>query len=281
MINRKKRSLPIRLSALCMSLVEFPYVLLNETITKTLWDTGAEKSFISEKETIEEQRRDRELGHIYRYLENPEDSLVNVTICEKWSHDFQIVEGLLFYAKYAATFGEMGVYIPQLLRGEIMREFPDKPIVLREFAYALRTAVPETPEETPAELFLSSKLITPFHKLEMVSDGADFMGCQAYRTRVGIPESSSNNIVNNSWSRIKGTDDPVITFPDRVDTLDSSPDNKVANSWSRVRGMEGPVITFPDKVDTPDSKIAWRLMEVQRVGGPHHLKSILETSRKE
>ncbi|GFV04437.1 uncharacterized protein TNCV_920571 [Trichonephila clavipes] len=31
---------------------------------------------------IEEQRTDPELGHIYRYLENPEDSSVNATICE-------------------------------------------------------------------------------------------------------------------------------------------------------------------------------------------------------
>ncbi|GFX84908.1 hypothetical protein TNCV_4997401 [Trichonephila clavipes] len=40
---------PIMLSALSMSPVELPYVpiLLNETFTKALWDTGAEKSFIS------------------------------------------------------------------------------------------------------------------------------------------------------------------------------------------------------------------------------------------
>ncbi|GFW30816.1 retrovirus-related Pol polyprotein from transposon 297 [Trichonephila clavipes] len=42
---------PIKLSAICMSPVELPYVpsLLNETFTKALWDTGAEKSFISEE----------------------------------------------------------------------------------------------------------------------------------------------------------------------------------------------------------------------------------------
>ncbi|GFW70904.1 uncharacterized protein TNCV_2864991 [Trichonephila clavipes] len=42
---------PIKLSAICMSPVELPYVpiLLDETFTKTLWDTGAEKSFISEE----------------------------------------------------------------------------------------------------------------------------------------------------------------------------------------------------------------------------------------
>ncbi|GFW85056.1 uncharacterized protein TNCV_3247961 [Trichonephila clavipes] len=42
---------PIKLSGICMSPVELPYVpiLLDETFTKALWDTGAEKSFISEE----------------------------------------------------------------------------------------------------------------------------------------------------------------------------------------------------------------------------------------
>ncbi|GFX69473.1 uncharacterized protein TNCV_380421 [Trichonephila clavipes] len=38
---------------------------------------------------------------------------------------------------------------------------------LREFAYAIRTAVNKTTEKTPAELFLGRKLITPFQKLVM------------------------------------------------------------------------------------------------------------------
>ncbi|GFW16017.1 uncharacterized protein TNCV_4432901 [Trichonephila clavipes] len=45
---------------------------------------------------------------------------------------------------------------------------------LREFAYAISTAVNETTEKTPAELFLGRKLITPFQKLVMVSDGTEF-----------------------------------------------------------------------------------------------------------
>ncbi|GFX61701.1 retrovirus-related Pol polyprotein from transposon 297 [Trichonephila clavipes] len=42
---------PIKLSAICMSPVELPYVpiLLNDTFMKALWDTGAEKSYLSEK----------------------------------------------------------------------------------------------------------------------------------------------------------------------------------------------------------------------------------------
>ncbi|GFU89357.1 transposon Ty3-I Gag-Pol polyprotein [Trichonephila clavipes] len=80
----------------------------------------------SREQIIVEQRRDRELVHIYRYLENPEDSSANTTMCENWYRNFQVVEALLCYAKYATTLGELRV--PQLLRGEIMREFHDKPI---------------------------------------------------------------------------------------------------------------------------------------------------------
>ncbi|GFX83716.1 retrovirus-related Pol polyprotein from transposon 17.6 [Trichonephila clavipes] len=46
---------------------------------------------------------------------------------------------------------------------------------LREFAYAIRTAVNETTRKTPAELFLGRKLITPFQKLMVISDVTDFL----------------------------------------------------------------------------------------------------------
>ncbi|GFX88681.1 uncharacterized protein TNCV_833111 [Trichonephila clavipes] len=45
---------------------------------------------------------------------------------------------------------------------------------IREIAYAIRTAVNEATGKTPAELFLGRKLITPFQKLVMVSDGTEF-----------------------------------------------------------------------------------------------------------
>ncbi|GFV99997.1 retrovirus-related Pol polyprotein from transposon 297 [Trichonephila clavipes] len=45
---------------------------------------------------------------------------------------------------------------------------------LREFAYAIHTAVNETTGKISAELFLGRKLITPFQKLVMVSDGTEF-----------------------------------------------------------------------------------------------------------
>ncbi|GFS83927.1 uncharacterized protein TNCV_2363581 [Trichonephila clavipes] len=46
---------------------------------------------------------------------------------------------------------------------------------LREFAYVLRTTVNETTGKTPAELFWGRKLITPFQKLVMVSEGTEFV----------------------------------------------------------------------------------------------------------
>ncbi|GFV84855.1 transposon Ty3-I Gag-Pol polyprotein [Trichonephila clavipes] len=45
---------------------------------------------------------------------------------------------------------------------------------LREFAYAIRTALNETTGETPAELFLGRTLITLFQKLVIVLDGTEF-----------------------------------------------------------------------------------------------------------
>ncbi|GFW36238.1 uncharacterized protein TNCV_4931001 [Trichonephila clavipes] len=45
---------------------------------------------------------------------------------------------------------------------------------LRVFAYAIRTVVNETTRKPPAELFLGRKLITPFQKFVLVSDGTEF-----------------------------------------------------------------------------------------------------------
>ncbi|GFY05923.1 retrovirus-related Pol polyprotein from transposon 412 [Trichonephila clavipes] len=77
---------------------------------------------------MREQREDPELGHIYRYLENPDDGSVNATICENWSQDFKLINGLLFYTKYSTTLGELRVYIPRSLREVIMQEFHDLPL---------------------------------------------------------------------------------------------------------------------------------------------------------
>ncbi|GFW22733.1 transposon Ty3-I Gag-Pol polyprotein [Trichonephila clavipes] len=82
----------------------------------------------SREQLIREQREDPELGHIYRYLENPDDGSVNATVCENWSQDFKLINGLLFYTKYSTTLGELRVYIPRSLREAIMQEFHDLPL---------------------------------------------------------------------------------------------------------------------------------------------------------
>ncbi|GFX88640.1 retrovirus-related Pol polyprotein from transposon 17.6 [Trichonephila clavipes] len=82
----------------------------------------------SREQFIKEQREDPELGHIYRYLENPDDGSVNATVCESWSQDFKLINGLLFNAKYFSNLGELRVYIPGSLRKDIIKEFHDLPL---------------------------------------------------------------------------------------------------------------------------------------------------------
>ncbi|GFV64338.1 uncharacterized protein TNCV_2502561 [Trichonephila clavipes] len=47
---------------------------------------------------------------------------------------------------------------------------------LHEFSFALRTAVNETSGKTPAELFLGKIIITPFRKLVLETNGAEYVG---------------------------------------------------------------------------------------------------------
>ncbi|GFS96830.1 uncharacterized protein TNCV_4754861 [Trichonephila clavipes] len=47
---------------------------------------------------------------------------------------------------------------------------------LHEFSFALRTAVNETHGKTSAELFLGRKIMTPFRKLVLVTDSAEYVG---------------------------------------------------------------------------------------------------------
>ncbi|GFU83949.1 transposable element Tcb1 transposase [Trichonephila clavipes] len=82
----------------------------------------------SREQLVREQREDPELGHIYRYLENLDDGSVNATVSENWSQDFKLIDGLLFYANYCTTLGELRVYIPRSLRQTIMQEFHDLPL---------------------------------------------------------------------------------------------------------------------------------------------------------
>ncbi|GFW29865.1 uncharacterized protein TNCV_3937321 [Trichonephila clavipes] len=84
------------------------------------------------------------------------------------------------------------------------------PQFLREFAYAIRTAVNETTEKNPAELFLGRNLITPFQKLVMVSDGTEFsvgdidrLFDDARRNTKARHEKKRRNIIINEGVRFK------------------------------------------------------------------------------
>ncbi|GFX61222.1 transposon Ty3-I Gag-Pol polyprotein [Trichonephila clavipes] len=80
--------------------------------------------------THSREREYPELGHMYRYLENPDDGSVNATICEGWYQDFNLIDGLYSFTreKYYTTLGELRVYIPRSLRETIMKEFHDLPL---------------------------------------------------------------------------------------------------------------------------------------------------------
>ncbi|GFX97267.1 retrovirus-related Pol polyprotein from transposon opus [Trichonephila clavipes] len=75
---------------------------------------------------------------------------------------------------------------------------------LREFAYAICTAVNETTGKTPAELFLGRKLITPFQKLVMVSDGAQFAVNNWVLIATHPLSSATRKVVAKFKSKFKG-----------------------------------------------------------------------------
>ncbi|GFU62104.1 retrovirus-related Pol polyprotein from transposon 17.6 [Trichonephila clavipes] len=171
----------------------------------------------SREQFIKEQREDPELGHIYRYLENPDDGSVNATVCESWSQDFKLINGLPSFTRtrYGAPISLISDNGPQFIsdvfehlshRLDIkhmktvtyrpqsnLTERVNRNLVqmiasfvkenhenwdqfLHEFAFALRTAVNETTNKTPAELFLGRKIITPFSKLINVKEDAKYVG---------------------------------------------------------------------------------------------------------
>ncbi|GFY16689.1 uncharacterized protein TNCV_2788111 [Trichonephila clavipes] len=131
----------------------------------------------SRDQLIEEQKTDPELGHIYRYLENPEDSSVNaaIYIFENLSERLGIRHvKTVVYRPQANRTERVNRDLVQMIANYVNEQHDTWDQFLREFAYAIRTAVNETTGKTPAELFLGRKLITPFQKLVMVSDGTEF-----------------------------------------------------------------------------------------------------------
>ncbi|GFT76779.1 retrovirus-related Pol polyprotein from transposon 297 [Trichonephila clavipes] len=227
----------------------------------------------SREQFIREQREDPELGHIYRYLENPNDGFVNGTfnyknalpagrlmpIVSKYPNEIVTLDLLgsypasrperykfilvisdhftkwceliplrkasaqaianAFFDNYIARYGapislisdngpqfisDVFEHLSHRLDSKHMKTVKYRPQAnltervnrnlvqkiasfveenhenwdqfLHEFAFALRTAVNETTNKTPAELFLGRKIITPFIKLINVTEDTKYVG---------------------------------------------------------------------------------------------------------
>ncbi|GFW68921.1 retrovirus-related Pol polyprotein from transposon 17.6 [Trichonephila clavipes] len=131
-----------------MTPVDLPYVpiLLNETFIIALWDTGAEKSFISE-------------------------------VFEHLSHrlDIKHIKTITYWTQANLT-ELVNRTLVQMIACFVEENHDNWDRFLHEFAFALRTLVNETTGKTPAELFLGRKIITPFSKLINVTEGAEYVG---------------------------------------------------------------------------------------------------------
>ncbi|GFT98117.1 retrovirus-related Pol polyprotein from transposon 17.6 [Trichonephila clavipes] len=154
----------------------------------------------SREQFIKEQREDPELGHIYRYLENPDDGSVNATICETrygapislisdngpqfisdvfehLSHRLDIKHmKTVTYRPQSNLTERVNRNLVQMIASFVEENHENWDQFLHEFAFALRTAVNETTNKTPAELFLGRKIITPFSKLINVKEDAKYVG---------------------------------------------------------------------------------------------------------
>ncbi|GFW44470.1 transposon Ty3-I Gag-Pol polyprotein [Trichonephila clavipes] len=65
-------------------------------------------------------------------------------------------------------------YLVQMIANYVNDQHDKWDQFLREFSYAIHTAVNETKGKPPSELFLGRKSITPFQKLVMGIDGTEF-----------------------------------------------------------------------------------------------------------
>ncbi|GFS65918.1 retrovirus-related Pol polyprotein from transposon 297 [Trichonephila clavipes] len=131
----------------------------------------------SREQFIKEQREDPELGHIYRYLENPDDGSVNATrygapislisdngpqfisdVFEHLSHRLDIKHmKTVTYRPQSNLTERVNRNLVQMIASFVEENHENWDQFLHEFAFALRTAVNETTNKTPAELFLEGK----------------------------------------------------------------------------------------------------------------------------
>ncbi|GFX35251.1 retrovirus-related Pol polyprotein from transposon opus [Trichonephila clavipes] len=152
----------------------------------------------SREQFIRKQREDPELGHIYRYLENSDDGSVNATvsryrapislisdngpqfISDVFEHlsqrlDIKHMKTVTYRPKANLT-ERVNRNLVQMIASFVEENHENWGQFLHGFAFALRTAVNETTNKTPAELFLGRKIITPFSKLINVTEDTKYVG---------------------------------------------------------------------------------------------------------
>ncbi|GFY04940.1 uncharacterized protein TNCV_2175961 [Trichonephila clavipes] len=155
---------------------------------------------------------------------------------------------------------------------------------LREFTYALRTAVHETTGKTPAELFLGRKLITSFQKLVMVSDGAEFASVLSVgnnnvviwkakrRTTVNIDQvriyyqrKSDEGVIEVESSVSRGSEYQSSSLEENRPILDQSKGLRSSESGERrgeqgkntsLTGNQGGGEALTINIDSPNNRVA-------------------------
>ncbi|GFW44877.1 retrovirus-related Pol polyprotein from transposon 17.6 [Trichonephila clavipes] len=154
----------------------------------------------SREQLIREQREGPELGHIYRYLENPDDGSVNATVCEArygaqislisdngpqyisdvfehLSHRLDIKHmKKVTYRPQANLTERVNRNLVQMIASFVEENHENWDQFLHKYAFALCTVVNETTNKTPAELFWGRKIITPFSKLINVTEDTKYVG---------------------------------------------------------------------------------------------------------
>ncbi|GFY22940.1 transposon Ty3-I Gag-Pol polyprotein [Trichonephila clavipes] len=108
---------------------------------------------------------------------------------------------------------------------------------LREFAYAIRTAVNETTEKTPAELFLGRKLITPFQKLVMVRI-YHHRNCDETEIGTGSPDNGSLRYKPVVLTEYNG-DQMTREMKEKLKGRDKNAHNKRLQSETKKREKRG------------------------------------------
>ncbi|GFX70523.1 uncharacterized protein TNCV_874971 [Trichonephila clavipes] len=146
------------------------YAVLNQEQRPVVFASCTLSSAERNYTLIEGQRKGLELGHIYRYLENPEDSSVNATILKLISDNGpQFISDIFVHMsdRLGIRHVKTVVYRPeangtervnrnlmQMIANYVNDQHDTWNQFLRELSYAIRTVLNETMGKTSAELFL-------------------------------------------------------------------------------------------------------------------------------